>query len=703
MQRFAGFVVRHRRLVLLVAALLLIPSVFGAVGTYINYDILTYLPPELDSMVGEEYLDQDFNMASTAMITVEHMRPTQLTALAEKIAEIPGVDKVTSPTDLLDVTIPSSMMPKDIEDFFYGKNGSAMLLVRFAEPTASISTMKAVRQIQELLDKDCFIGGMAAILADTKDLVDKEMPLYVVCAVGCSLLVLYMSIHATAVPLLFMLSIAFPIIYNFGSNIFLGQISYITEALATVLQLGVTMDFSIFLLHRFEEETHKAGVREGEAASPEIAEQAMIQAICSTFSSIAGSSLTTIAGFLAMCTMSLRLGADIGIVMAKGVLLGVVCTVTILPALLMIFNKAVARHRHRTLIPRLSRTSHFVVNHYRPIIIVFLLLIVPAAFAQSKTQVYYTLFDSLPQEMPGIVGTNVLKEDFDMTTTHFVMVDDNLSSDKMAQLTRELEQVEGVGQALSYEKFLGGGIPQSFVPQDVSEIFHGGNHRMILVNSQYASGTERMTHQLEQMNEIVKQYDPNGVISGEGAMTKDLINIADIDFRNVNITSILAVFLVIAIVFRSISIPILLVAAIESAITINMAIPYFNGSILPFVASIVVGTIQLGATVDYAILVTTRFKEELSAGHTVKQAVQISVEQSSRSILTSGLTFFVATASVAFASKMELLSSLCMLISRGALISMAVIILILPALLIITAPLIQKTTIRWPKIQKERV
>lgn len=703
MQRFAGFVVKHRRFVLLAAILLLIPSVMGAMGTYINYDILTYLPPELDSMVGADYLDDDFHMASTAMITVEHMQPAQLAKLADDIAAVPGVDKVTSPMELVDATVPAEMLPKDVQKFFYGKENSALLLVRFSDSSASLSTMQAVGEIQKLLKEQSFIGGMSAILADTKALVDQEMPLYIACAVGCSLLVLYMSIHSTAVPFLFILSIAFPILYNFGTNIFLGQISYITKALATVLQLGVTMDFSIFLLHRFEEEKLKAGVKEGEAATQQVAEDSMIKAICSTFSSIAGSSLTTIAGFLAMCTMNLKLGADIGIVMAKGVLLGVVCTVTILPAMLLTFRKAVARHRHRTLIPRLEKTSHFVVKHYIPILVVFLILIVPAALAQSKTQVYYTLFDSLPQDMPGIVGTNALKEDFDMTTTHFVMVEDTLSSDQMNGLSQELEAVEGIGQVLSLEKFLGGGIPSDFVPKDIAEIFNAGGHRMILVNSRYTSGTVPMDRQLDEMNAIVKKYDPNGVISGEGAMTKDLIRIADVDFRNVNITSILAVFLVIALVFRSASIPVLLVAAIESAITVNMAIPYFNGSVLPFVASIVVGTIQLGATVDYAILVTTRFKEELAAGNPVKQAVQIAVAQSSSSILTSGLTFFVATASVAFASKMELLSSLCLLISRGALISMLVILLVLPALLIVTAPLIKKTTARWPEIKKERV
>lgn len=703
MEHFARFVVKRRRLVMLLAVLLLIPAALGAIGTYINYDILTYLPPQLDSMIGERYLEDDFKTASTAMITVEHMPTAQLLKLKDDIAAVPGVAKVMWTSDMLDVSVPAEMLPEDIQKFFYGKNDATMLIVKFENSSASAETMNAVNQIQTLLQKDCFIGGMSAILADTKQLVDQEMPLYILCAVGCSLLVLFLSIHATVVPLIFMASIAFPILYNFGTNIVLGQISYITQALATVLQLGVTMDFSIFLLHRFEEEKLRAGVPEGQPASQEVAENAMIRAVCNTFSSIAGSSLTTIAGFLAMCTMSLKLGTDIGLVMAKGVALGVVCTVTILPAMLMIFRRAVAKHRHRTFIPKLTRTSRFVVKHYIPILAVFVVLFVPFAAAQSKTSVYYTLFDSLPQDMAGIVGTNRLKEDFDMTTTHFVIVDQALSSSQMKQLTNQLEGVEGVNQVLSYEKFLGGGIPDSFVPEEVREIFQAGGHKMLLANSSYESGTAAQNDQLEQMNAIVKRFDPTGVISGEGAMTKDLIEVADVDFRNVNIASILAVFLIVAIVFRSASIPVLLVAAIESAIMINMGIPYFTGAVLPFVASIVVGTIQLGATVDYAILMTTRYKEELAAGRTVKQAVQIAVEQCSRSILTSGLTFFVATASVAVASKMELIGSLCLLISRGALISMLVILFVLPALLIVTAPIIQKTTWRWPALGKEKV
>ena len=677
MEHFARWVVRHRKAVLAAAVLLLIPSVFGAAGTYINYDILTYLPPELDSMVGEGYLEDDFNMASTSMITVENMSTADTLALKSELEAVAGVKSVLWTSDILDVTTPKEMLPADIQKFFYSENGATLLLVQFENPSAHAVTMQAQRTIKDILRKDCFIGGMSAILEDTKSLVNQEMPVYILCAVGACLVVLFLSMKETVVP----------IVYNFGTNIFLGQISYITEALATVLQLGVTMDFSIFLLHRFEEEKRSCPDED----------EAMVRAVQKTFSSILASSLTTIAGFLAMCTMRLTLGRDIGIVMAKGVLLGVVSTVTILPALILTFRRSIARHTHRTFIPKLRRTSRFVVRRYIPILAVFVFYFIPFSVAQAKTPVYYTLFDSLPQDLAGIQGTSRLKEDFGMTTSHFIIVDDGLPARDMEALTDEIEQVDGIRQVLSYEKFLGGGVPREVLPTEVRQIFCAGGHEMLLANSSYESGTEAQNAQLDALNAIVKRYDPNGVITGEGAMTKDLIEVADVDFRSVSIASIAAVFLIIAISFRSASIPVLLVAAIESAIMINMGIPYFTGTTLPFVASIVIGTIQLGATVDYAILMTTRFREELNAGRSTKEAV----EQCSQSILTSGLTFFAATFSVSLASRMELISSLCRLISRGALISMLVILLVLPALLILTAPLIRKTTYHWLSKEKE--
>lgn len=691
MKHIARFVVKRRKLILVIAVALLIPSIIGAVATRINYDILTYLPSDLESVIGEQSLEKDFNIASTGMVTVEGMPTAELLTLKDQIAAVPGVSQAFWLSDVIDVSVPKEMLPQEVQDVMYGKNDSTMIIVRFDEPSASESTMNAVKQIKTLLRKDTFFGGMSVILQDTKAIVDQEMPFYILCAVGASLAVLFLAMKSTIIPLLFMLGLAFPILYNFGTNIFLGQISYITEALATVLQLGVTMDFSIFLLHRYEEEKQKL---------PD--EEAMVEAICNTTTSISASSLTTIAGFLALCTMRLTLGRDIGIVMAKGVALGVICTITILPSLILCARKTVYKHQHRTFIPKLTRGSHFVVKHYISILVIFLVCFVPFVLAQSKVSVYYTLSDSLPQDMTGIVGTNKLKEDFGMDTTHFVLVSDTLSSTDVRAMTSELEQVDGVTHTIAIEKYVGSAVPVDALPSEIADLFHAGGKRLVLVNSSYKSGTDELGRQLDEMNAIVKKYDANGLITGEGAMTKDLIEVANLDFQHVNITSILAVFAIIALSFKSLSIPVLLVAAIEGAIMINMGIPYFTGTTLPFIASIVIGTIQLGATVDYAILMTTRFQEELQHGHGRKEAAQLAIENCSQSILTSGLTFFAATVGVSFISRMELLRSMCLLISRGALISMFVIIFILPSLLIIFEPVIRRTTLHWrtPAVKK---
>jgi len=695
--RFAKFIVQKRKLVLIIAIVLMIPSILGAIGTYINYDILTYLPSDLESIVGEQYLENDFKTASTAMITVENMANSDILSLKKDISEIEGVDKVIWTDDIVDSTIPKEMLPEDIQKFFYNDSGATMMIVKFSDTSASKSTIDAIGQIKKVMRKDTFLGGMSAIVQDTKALADKEMPIYVIIAVAFSLVILVMGLNSTIVPFIFLAGIGMAILYNFGTNYFLGEISYITKALATVLQLGVTMDFSIFLLHRYEEEKSLQPTKE----------QAMISAIKNTLGAITGSSLTTIAGFLAMCTMSLTLGKDIGIVMAKGVLIGVISTVTILPALIITFDRAIHRYTHKTLIPRFTSTSKIIVKHYKGILIGFIILIIPFSLAQSQTSVYYTLIDSLPKDLVSIVGTDRLKEDFNMTTTHFVMVDENLTNNQINEISNKIENLDGITQVLSYEKFIGGGIPQDLMPDEVMETFHAGGRRMIIVNSSFAAATDEQNVQLDKMNEIIKEYDQSAVISGEGAMTKDLISVSDTDFKNVSITSIVAVFLIILLVFRSVSIPVILVATIESAIFINMGIPYFSGSVIPFISGIVVGTIQLGATVDYAILMTTRYKQELNNGYTAKEAVRISIENCAPSIVTSGLAFFAATIGVALISKIELIKSLCLLISRGAIISMIVIIFVLPPILIVTSKIINKTSHNFVKksnvIKKEKI
>lgn len=692
MEHIARFLVRHRRMVLIVATLLLVPAALGAVMTGINYDVLTYLPPELDSMIGERSLDGDFGLAATGMITIEGLPYYEILPIKEQIEAVPGVRQVLYLNELIDVSIPPEMLPAELAKFIRGENDATLLIVRFEGAAASQGTMQAVAAIKNTLREGCFFGGMAVILQDTKALIDQEMPLYILCAVGACLLVLFLALSSNAVPFIFMLGILYPVVYNFGTNLFLGEISYITQALAAVLQLGVTMDFSIFLLHRYEEERKN---------HPDDDEEAMVRAICKTFTSISASSLTTIAGFLALCAMRLTLGRDIGIVMAKGVLFGVVCTLVVLPALILCSHKAIYKHSHRTVIPKLTRTSHFVTRHYIAILLVFLVLFIPFPLAQSAAEVYYTLFDSLPQDMTGIVGTDKMGEDFGIATPEFALVSEELGSDEIRALCARLEEVDGVAGVMALEKYLGGAIPETAVPEEVRELLHAGGYRLIMITGEYETGTDGCNRQVDETIRLLKEADPGALLTGEAPLTKDLIEVADVDFANVNVWSIAAVFAIIAISFKSLSIPVLLVAGIEAAIMVNMGIPYFTGTVLPFIASIVIGTIQLGATVDYAILMTTRFHEELLAGRTRKEAAQQALEHCSESILTSGLTFFAATVGVYFVSRMELLKSLCLLISRGALISMFVILFILPCLLIVFEPVIGKTTLHWNK--KERV
>lgn len=684
MERMAQFVVQRRRLVLLIASFLLIVSVFGVVGTRINYDILSYLPSELESMEGESYLEDDFHIASTAMLTVEGMQTADLLDMKEDLEQINGVSNVFWVSDVVDVMVPESMLPDDIKNLMYGENESTMLLVRFDDVSASDSTMAAIEQIKWTMRKDCFLGGMSVVLEDTKQLINQELPKYVLCSVVLSMIILFLFMSNTVVPLIFMVGLLFPIVYNFGSNIFLGEISFITQALAAVLQLGVTMDFSIFLLHRYQEEkVDKSN------------ESAMVAAICRTSTAITASSLTTIAGFLAMCTMSLKLGSDIGIVMAKGVALGVLSTLTILPALIIYFDRAIENHTHPTIKPRMGRMTGLIARRPKTILVLFLVLFVVFGRAQSLTNVYYTLTDSLPQDLTGIAGINKLEEDFNMPSVHFVVVDESLNANDMKNLANDLDAVEGVNLTLCYEKYVGAGIPQSALPEEISSIFHANGHKLMMISTEYKPGTDEMGQQLGTMNDIIKRYDANGVITGEGAMTRDLITTSDRDFKMTSIASILAVFIIVLITFKSISIPILLVAAIEGAIMINLGLSYFTGSTIPFISSIVIGTIQLGATVDYAILMTTRFREECNNGLKPLQAVTVAVDTCAPSIITSGLTFFAATVGVSLVSKIDLIRSLCTLISRGALISMVVILLVLPALLVLFAPTIQKTTYRW--------
>lgn len=688
MNRISKFIADHAKSVIVVSLLLLIPSVIGFINTRVNYDLLSYLPQNLDSTNGEDILDKTYSDASIGIVIVEGMENKDINILKDKIEEVDGVTTTLGLTDVLDESIPKDILPDEIKNQLYNED-STMFVIKFDGAPGSDSTINGISKVKKILNKQCFLSGMSAIMEDTKELAEHEAPFYVLIAVALSIVVLLISMESTVVPIIFLVSIGIGIVYNLGTNLFLGEISYITKALAAVLQLGVTMDYSIFLMHRYDEERGKWSTKE----------EAMTQAIKATMTSISGSSLTTIAGFLALCTMDLALGKDIGLVMAKGVVIGVICAITILPAFVLVFDKAIHKFKHKTIIPEFKKVSTLVTKHYKAFIVAFLVIMLPAFFGQANAKVYYNLDETLKPDMSSIVALNKMKDNFNMTSTHFIIVKDDIKSYKMKEMTDRIENLEGVTTVLSYDKFIGPNVPEDFIPRDIKEIFKQGGYNLLLVNSEYKSASDELNNQIIEMTDIVKSYDKDAMVTGEGALTKDLTTIADQDFKNVSVASIAAIFVIILIVFKSVSIPVLLVSAIEFAIFINMGIPYYTGTVIPFVASIVIGTIQLGATVDYAILLTSRFREEIRNGYEKKEAMRIAVQESAKSIVTSGLTFFGATGGVALVSDMALIKSLCFLMARGAIISMMVIIFVLPALLLVSEGIINKTTKGW-KINK---
>ncbi|EOS60997.1 hypothetical protein C815_00723 [Firmicutes bacterium M10-2] len=690
MEKLSKFIVKYRKIILIISIILLIPSVFGYLNTKVNYDILSYLPADSESMQGQDILDKDFNLSSVDMLVVNGMKDKDVLKLKEQIQNIKGVDKVVWRDDVTDISLPKEAIPENIRKMLYSDDAT-MLIITFKEPTASDTTMNAIAEIKKYASMDCYQAGFSAITEDTKDLVNQETPIYSLIAVLLCLVVLCLGLKSWVAPIVFLIGIAFPIVYNMGTNVFLGQISYITQALALILQLAVTMDYSIFLLHRYQEEKAKTDTKE----------DAMSKAIHATFISITSSSVTTIAGFLALCAMQLTLGKDIGVVMAKGVILGVICTVLVLPSLLMAFDRAIDKYTHPVLIKPLKRTPKFVVKHYKAILIAFVIIFIPAIYCQANVGQYYDLTQTLPSDLTSVEGTNQLKEKFNMTTTHFVILDDQVPTKDIQAIIDQIEKVDGVSNVIGYEKYIGPGVPSTFEPKVIQDILHNGGKRLIIINSDYHSATNELNKQLDQIDTILHKYDPQAKIAGEGSMTRDLITTTNTDFQMVNIVSIIAILLIIAVTFKSFSLPFILVLAIEFAICVNMGIPYLTHTQLPFIAGIVIGTIQLGACIDYAILMTTRFKEELQNGHSVKEAAGISIQMTSPSIITSGLSFFAACSGVAVIAKMDMIAALCQLLGRGALISVFVILLVLPSMLIVSQKFIQKTTKNWPKAKGE--
>lgn len=687
MKKFSRWISNHTKIVLVFTMILIVPMIFGMANTKINYDILSYLPQDLDSTKGQNILDEVYSDAATSMLVIEGMKEKDIVEIKEKIKEVKGVENVIWTDDALDISVPKEIFPDAVKNQLFNED-STMVIIKYKNSCAAEDTLNAIEEIRSITNKQCFISGMSAILKDTKDLVDNETPFYIILAVIISVIVLLVSIESTFIPVIFLISIGIGILFNLGTNIIFGEISYITKALAAVLQLGVTMDYSIFLMHRYEEEVIKYDDKK----------EAMAEAISTTMLSISGSSLTTIAGFLALCAMDLTIGKDIGIVMAKGVVLGVICSVTVLPALILTFDKLIYKHKHKTISLKFDKLSNIVTTNYKVFILIFLVLLVPSIFGSQKAKVYYNIDETLPSDMPSVVATNKLKDKFNMMTTHFILISDDVKAYKIKEIADEIKDIQGISNVISYDSLVGPSIPEDFVPENIREIFKKGGYNLILANSEYKAAKDEENKQIDEIISLIKRYDENAVVAGEGALTKDLITTTDKDFKMVSIYSIIAIFLIILIVFKSISIPVLLVSVIEFAIFINMGIPYYTGNKIPFVASIVIGTIQLGATVDYAILMTSRFREELRKGQKKQEAILTAIKGSARSIVTSGLTFFGATGAVAIVSDMALIRSLCFLISRGALISMAVILLILPSFLIISEELINKTSIKWKKI-----
>lgn len=675
-------IVKFRVPILILSIILLIPAVWGYVNTRINYDVLTYLPEDIETMQGQEIMTNDFGIGAFSMLMVDGMEDKEIVKLKEKVEKVDGVENVLWYDSLADISVPQSVLPSKLYDEYNTEDGT-MMAVFFKDGTSSDETMKAITEIRKITGEQCFLSGMSAIVEDTKELAEKETPLYVLIAVALSALVLAITMESIFVPVLFLLSIGIAIVYNLGTNVFFGEISYITKALAAVLQLGVTMDYSIFLMHSYQEQQVRYN---GDK------ERAMAHAISQTFSSVIGSSVTTVAGFIALCFMSFTLGKDIGIVMAKGVIFGVLVCVTVLPSMILCCDKLIEKTKHKPLLPDIGRISDKVTKRYVIYVVAFVILLFPAIYGNNHTGVYYNLDESLPKDLPSVIANTKLKEDYNMNTTHMILVDSSVAGSDVKKMSQEIEKVDGVKWVLGLDNLVGSGVPADMLPESVTGMLKNDKYQMLMVNSTYKVATDKVNKQIEQIDKIMDKYDKGAMLVGEGPLTKDLINITDTDFKRVSAVSIGIVFVIILLLFKSVTIPVILVGVIEFAIFVNMGIPFYTGTKLPFVASIVIGTIQLGATVDYAILMTTRYQRERSRGAGKFDAITTAHKFSAQSIIVSALSFFAATIGVGLYSNIDMISSLCILMARGALISMVVVVLILPSLFMVFDKIIVKTS-----------
>lgn len=682
------WITKHKNIILVIAFILLIPAGIGYVSTRVNYDVLSYLPESLETIKGQDILVDEFGMGAFSMVVVEDMPMKDAAKLEKQLESIDHVKDVLWYDDAVDISVPTEMIPEDLRKAFF--NGKAtMMIALFDDTTSADDTMDAITQIRKVVGKNVYASGMSGVVTDIKNLALQEMPIYVVIAGLLSLVVLFLTMTSFVTPLIFLLNIGMAIVFNLGSNIFLGEISYITQALAAVLQLAVTMDYSIFLLESYEANKERY---EGDK------KRAMAHAISNTFTSITASSITTVAGFVALCFMTFKLGANIGIVMSKGVVIGVIACVTVLPAMILTCDKAIEKTTHRSLIPSLDKLSHGIVKGRYVALLLFLIVLVPAIHGNNNYKIYYNIDQSLPKNIPSNEANEKLKKEFNMSNMHMILLKDGLSAKEKSAMSKEIEKVDGVKWVIGLNSLVGSNVPESMIPNNIKKMLKTDNYELEFVSSDYSSATDEVNSQLAKIDKIVKKYQNDGMVIGEAPMMKDLQDVTDVDLKTVNNISILAIFVIILITFKSISIPVILISVIEFAIACNMAVPFYTNTSLPFVASIVIGTIQLGATVDYAILMTSRYhKERTERGQSKKDAIRIAHETSIKSILTSGLCFFAATFGVSVYSQVDMIGSICTLLSRGAIISMIVVICVLPAMLWIFDGVIKRTS--WNMIK----
>lgn len=684
MINFGKGVVKLRIPILIASIILLFPAALGYFHTRVNYDILTYLPKEIDTMKGQDILLDEFGTGAFSMCVVEGMEDQDISKMRKNMEKVDHVKKILWYDSLADLSIPKTMLPDKVQDAFINEDKDATLMVIFFDSSmSSDETMDAIEELRSVADKQCYISGMSAVVTDTKNLSDKEVPIYVLIAVILAVIVLSLTMDSALIPVFFLLSIGMAIIYNLGSNVFFGEISYVTQALAAVLQLGVTMDYSIFLWHSYEENQERF---------PDDKKRAMAHAISNTLTSVIGSSITTVAGFIALCFMSFTLGLDLGVTMAKGVIFGVICCVTVLPSMILVFDKAIDKTRHKAIIPDLGVISGWVVKHYKAFIVTFIIVLIPALWGYTHYEVYYDLAGTLPGNLDSVVANDKLDETFAMNSTHIILCDSSLEPKEVNEMMSKIDDVDGVKATLGLDSLVGPTVPREMIPSDIKEVVMDENYQMLMISSEYKVASDEVNDQCDKIEKIMKKYDKNAMLIGEAPCTKDLITITNHDFNVVSTVSIGAIFLIIACVFKSISLPIILVAVIEFAIFINMGIPAFTGTKLPFIAGIVIGTIQLGATVDYAILMTTKYRKARYNGVEKQEAITSALGASMQSVIVSALSFFAATFGVGLYSNVDMIASLCSLMARGAIISMFVVIFILPSMFMIFDKIICKTS-----------